>query len=350
MQVTFNAYALPFLIGFHFNAILAIIVFLQNPKNPTNRLLASLMAVLAAWNMCDMLYTVAANDAIGVTFGRIACSVTTLIPAIYLHFVMVYPSKKAIMNRRAVYALIYGPAAAFIYLIAFTDKLVAGPLKTAWAAHYYFYGPEVPYYAAYFAVYFLAAILILSSVLTRSQNRRERFQSKWFIAATLVPIFGGISSNLVLPMLGLVIFPVAGPLTILTALMISYAMFRYRIMSTSLQSASEIIISMLPGIVVYLGPDQRIISGNKRFFEMLGYTEQELEGEPIMSILSEESKRAGLPLQRWEEKGQVKSQRLVFRTKDGGSLAIDFTGTIVTDEINDIIGLVGMGFPEKGSR
>jgi PAS domain S-box-containing protein len=350
MRVEISLYILPFILAFIVNLIVSLVVLFHNRRNPTNRILSALMFVLAIWNLGDALFTVSTSDAFSITLAKILCSLATLIPCIYLHFVMEYPSKRDIMNHGAVYFLLYAPAAAFFYLTFFTDKVVGGPLSTPWAKHYYHYGPAIPFYSAFFIVSLLIAILVLISVFIKSPNKRERFQSKWFIIATFIPILGGVSANLILPMAGAVVFPLAGPLTLLTSVLIAYAMLRYRIMSTSLQSASDIIISMLPGIVVYLGTDQRIISGNKRFFELLGYSENELEGQPISSILSEESKRSGLPLQRWEEKTPVKSQLMTFKSKSGEPVTIDFSGTIVTDDINDIIGLVGMGFPVKGSK
>jgi len=350
MHIVINLYTLPFLIAFLFNLIFSLIIFLNNHRNPTNRILSVLMFVCALWNLGDAIYTVSSSAQFSMILARIICGMTPLVPCVYLHFVLTFPRKKEILNHKGVYVLLYAPAAVFFYLAWFTNRLVSGPAETFWAKHYFHYGPAAVYYLIFFIAAFLIAILLLASVLSGSPSKRERFQSKWFIIATVIPILAGISSNLVLPLAGAVVFPLAGPMTLITSFMIAYAMLRYRIMSTSLLSASEIIISMLPGIVIYLGTDQQIISANKRFFELMEYTPDELLGQPISSILADDSRRNGLPMQKWEEKTQLQSRQLKFKTKSGEMITVSFSGTIVTDETNDIVGLVGMGFPVKGNQ
>ncbi|MFH1368265.1 MAG: histidine kinase N-terminal 7TM domain-containing protein [Elusimicrobiota bacterium] len=344
--MTIGVYTLLFLLSFNINLILGILILANNYRNPINRLLGLLLLMFALWNLGDAALTVSGSEQYSMFLGRMVWSITPFFPGMFLHFALVFPRRRKIMRNKYVYLLLYLPALILILFSWFSDLLISGPRTTYWSKHYFDYGPAIYIYSLYFVLSFITGFILFYWVMLKSPNNRERLQSKWFMLAAATPIIGGVISNLILPMTGRYVLPVAGPLSSVMAVMISYAVLKYRITSISPRNSSEIILSMLPGIVLLLDTEQRIVNANKRFFEILGFTEKEIIGLPVDTVLTDQEKRTGLPWHRWENSMAIRIQKVTFKTKVGKPVPINFSGFIVMDKTDDIIGLIGVGMPD----
>lgn len=342
-----SAYSLPFFIALHINAILGLIILLNNFRTPINRLLGSLMILLSLWNFGDFLLTLSASKSVSMWLARGVWSITPLLPAVFIHAAMIFPKERKVMRSKLTYFVIYFPAAVLIYFAWFSEYLISGPQAAFWAENYFTYGPAIHVYTAYFVLAFALGAAIFLKVMSRSSSNRERFQSKWFLLATSVPIIGGVSTNLLLPMFGVYAYPIAGPLSAVMSLLLAYAMLRYRFIDISSHTYSEILLSTLPGIVILLDADQKIVKTNRQFEELTGYTENELFRQPLHSLLSEKDRAAGSPWHKWEKKQTVQFQPVRFRAKNSADVPLNFSGSIITDEAGDITGFLGVGFTDE---
>lgn len=345
-----SIYSLPFLIAFQVNLILGLIILSNNFKNSTNRLLGLLILLFALWNLGDFALTVSNSEAHAKLIGRIIWTITAFFPGIYIHFALTFPRKRKIALKPVVVLLIYLPSVILVYITWLTKHLIIGTQPTYWSQFYFSYGPAINIYTLYYSICFVVGSILFYWVFVKSPSTREKLQSKWFLLASIVPIIGGVISNMLMPMTGNYIFPIAAPLTSFMAIMMAYAILRYKIVSVTQQNSAEIILSMLPGVVALLDTEQNIIKANKRFYEVLGYAETELAGQPISVVLSDKDRNAGLAWHKWDENLSINFQKTELKTKDGKPIAINYSGLIMSDKIEDITGLVFLGLTEFRSE
>ncbi|OGS03759.1 MAG: hypothetical protein A2339_07805 [Elusimicrobia bacterium RIFOXYB12_FULL_50_12] len=102
---------------------------------------------------------------------------------------------------------------------------------------------------------------------------------------------------------------------------------------------SETIIRNLVQTVIATDTNGYIRKVNKATEALLGYTEEELTGKPLESILGEEYRKKA-----WQElsrDGKAKDSPIVFVAKNNKEIKLYFTGTILKDEEGQVIGFLG---------
>lgn len=108
--------------------------------------------------------------------------------------------------------------------------------------------------------------------------------------------------------------------------------------TVSKEYVDNIILTMADTLVV-LDPDRNIQMVNSATLELLGYTEDELVGEPFEKILIQ-------PEVRRESVGQLVRDRFVrniegvYRAKNGETINISFSRAVMCDEQNRVVGIV----------
>ncbi|OGS17146.1 MAG: hypothetical protein A2219_03375 [Elusimicrobia bacterium RIFOXYA2_FULL_50_26] len=100
----------------------------------------------------------------------------------------------------------------------------------------------------------------------------------------------------------------------------------------------ETIVQSLVYIVVATDSEGYIRKTNKAVETLLGYTEAELKGAPLAAILSPEFRQASLADLSG---GRVRNFPVTFLAKDGRTLRLSFTGTIMKDAKGKVIGFLG---------
>jgi two-component system, NtrC family, sensor kinase len=156
-------------------------------------------------------------------------------PALFLHFALAFPEKRAPNNRaafpnRLLLAVVYLPAAAVIALQA--------------VAFAYWTATEVLLHRldqiaiGYLAAYYVLAALVFLSHYRRTENPLRRQQLKWLTRGTLVAVLPFTALN-VIPFLADVPMPslltkLAGLSLVFLPLTFSWAIVRYRLMDVDL--------------------------------------------------------------------------------------------------------------------
>ncbi len=85
----------------------------------------------------------------------------------------------------------------------------------------------------------------------------------------------------------------------------------YGFMGLTPATAAEDILSTVADSLMLIGLDGKIIHANRKVHDLLGYTEEELKGRDIVSILS------GIEMSAIVESGGVYSNETTFLTKSG---------------------------------
>ncbi|MCD4715503.1 MAG: PAS domain S-box protein [Desulfobacterales bacterium] len=101
----------------------------------------------------------------------------------------------------------------------------------------------------------------------------------------------------------------------------------------------NIIKSMIDTLIV-VDADGMIQTVNQATLDLLGYTEEEIIGSPAEKIIGEEVPLKTTKLERLIEEGELRSYETCYKTKDGKTIPILFSGSVMKDEDNNIICMV----------
>jgi len=105
----------------------------------------------------------------------------------------------------------------------------------------------------------------------------------------------------------------------------------------------NIISSMVDSLIV-VNPEAKIRTVNKATCKLLGYNEEELIGAPANLVIKTEGRafREG-QLGKLIEEGQIREYETHYKRKDGRSIPILFSGSVVKDQKGHLIYIVCMG-------
>jgi len=154
---------------------------------------------------------------------RIAEVGVIFIPVFLVHFVITFLELK----RKILLFLFYFITAIFLYLNIFTNYFLH-ELYFAFGQFYYPYA--TPIYTLFISIFFLSVIYSIFELLRAYKKTTgiTRSQIKYLIWAFIIGFSGGVTSFF--PAYGLKIYPVWNATIFLSALIVAYAISRYRLM------------------------------------------------------------------------------------------------------------------------
>jgi len=104
----------------------------------------------------------------------------------------------------------------------------------------------------------------------------------------------------------------------------------------------NIMKSMIDSLIV-VDPNEVIQNVNKATCQILGYVEEELIGKSASLIVAEEENIfTGAQLQKLMKKGSLRDYEMNYRTKNGESIPVSFSGSVLKDKDDKMIGVVGI--------
>ncbi|OGC03562.1 hypothetical protein A2276_01455 [candidate division WOR-1 bacterium RIFOXYA12_FULL_43_27] len=212
------------------NSGLSVFIFLRGKEKKENIFFSALLLLLALLSLVIFLASSARDELTLLYWVRFAYAATSLLPAVFLCFSLVFTEDAKKGLSEPVSWLIFSPAFLFLFL-SFT------PLIEKKAGFPFYlppeYGPAMPFFSLYVMLYALIGFLVLAKKYLGSRGR-ERLQV-WYVlfgvAATSVLM---LLANIVLPQF----FKTAewaalGPAsTLILAGSVSYAMIRHRLLNS----------------------------------------------------------------------------------------------------------------------
>jgi len=111
---------------------------------------------------------------------------------------------------------------------------------------------------------------------------------------------------------------------------------------TTKDYVDNIMKSMVDSLIV-VDPNEVIQTVNKATCQILGYVEEELIGKAASLIVTEEeSIFTGTRLQKLMEEGSLRDYEMNYRTKNGESIPVSFSGSVLKDKDDKLVGVVGI--------
>ncbi len=255
-----------------------------------------------------------------------------------LHFALVFTGSKWLKNKFA-YLLLYLPAVLFLIISLFTDLLFAPPTMT-----YYGYADlSSNTIVSSISTIWVAALPVLAFVLcfrhyraTAEENHRQ--QRKLVAIAFGIPVFTYLVTNVILPYYG-TDTPNLGHFAVLFfTVFAGYGILKYELFTFDAALAAENIVAMIPDSLILADMKGKILKVNKCLVKFSGYNEDELIGNSMTKLCTEEILLAN-DLKELAEKRVINNYELTIKTKFGDQKNVLFSGSVVKSKTGRDVGL-----------
>ena len=237
----FNPFGAPAIIACIISLLVGIYVFFQNPKNIQNRVFVLLIFFVIAFCFGESLLRFSSTSEEALLWGRIAYIGVIFVPLTSLHLTFVFPRERAVSKKSKIYyyALIglylIGIISLFIFIIIVTLKdvqLSTWGYRLSMSPSFSFIGILVV------AVLFYAIFNLIRNYRI-SKSLIEKKQIRYVFYGALLVVLLTSTTNVILPLLDISIFPLASfGLVILVlfvgAAVLKHSLFIYRPMAETI--------------------------------------------------------------------------------------------------------------------
>lgn len=323
-----NAYLLVPLLACATSAMLAVGVLARGSRRPASRQAAALIAGVAIWAACEVLWNAAHDPAVVLRLVRLSAVGWVAIGPAALHLFLELTGDARSRIRRWLPAL-YAVSAGLLLVGFVTPWMHTGVVRTGWGWGYRV-GPAFALYFAFTVACLGAAIGIAIRDVRRSAGRGERSQARVLLVGIGVPTVVASLTDAFLPLLGQQP-PRLGTISF-TALCASIAWGVYERGYSLLvpgDFAAEI-LETLPDGVALVRLDGRIRSVNRGLARMLGLSAREVEQRAIGEWLPDVALDPARPLGEHEASLSTRN----------GVVPVSVTTALLGDKQGDPIGLV----------
>ncbi len=225
-----NFYGILPLVAIFANAYICAYIFRKNPKEKLNRFFSLFALSLVIWSIGDLGVFSAKNMEVAILGSRIAGVGASLTSVFLLHFCIVFTNSWRFRKKGYLF-LLYVPTILFIALNVLTSLVTKSVEPTYWG-FYAVKGALYFVFTLYVSTYSIFGLYLCYKYFLKADKYEEKYQSKLLIIGLSIPIVGGIVTQIFLPLLGIKIIPLVTTLTSITALVIAYAIIKYRFMES----------------------------------------------------------------------------------------------------------------------
>ncbi|GEM_PF-3385393 len=217
-----NFYSLSCLPIVFASALLAVYVYFKNPKQRINVLWSIMCLLVALWAVCFIVVSAAQTESLALWAVRNSYFFAIFMPPVFLHFVIAFLKQDVGRVLKISYAC--GVLLAFFCFHPIFVESVR-PI-----ASFSFYTKAGPLFYVY-TIYFFALVIFAHVKLFTNYHRLDRLrrqQVKIILIGTIVGFSGGSTS---FPMcFGIPMDPFGKPLVFLYTVLVSYAVFKHKLM------------------------------------------------------------------------------------------------------------------------
>ena len=279
-----NVYSLfPFL-AFLSNLFLGLYLLLINRHEKRNLLFFGVCVFLSLWSLSHyMMFTVSfAEEAL--FWDRLSTVASSFQGVFLLHFVLVF-TRSRFEKSFFLLAFLYGSAAIFSFLDFFTSFFTASIVEQYWGFST-ISGPWYVVLALYTMVIALCSFFISFQSFLKSKKGFIKSQTGLLAFAISIPLVGGIITQVIAPIFGIVMLPLTSSLTAVMALIIGVSISRFKMFKSTLFSIRKkllvgfFVISLLSAVLGHTA----ISSSNDALFEVIGRSSVTLADETIDKI------------------------------------------------------------------
>jgi PAS domain S-box-containing protein len=307
--------------------LLGIIVYSLNRRKLLNKLF--MLTALAGfyWTFTEFMMWQASNVEIADVWNHLGF-LWPFFVVLVVHFSLAYTESKWIKNK-LVNLVLYAPAVFFALIDLTTDMINGLPILKYWG--YEDTSPSTFVYSLstfWVALLPVLALLICFAFYLRADDETKRQQSKLVTLGFAIPIFTYLITNVMFPMLDIDVPNLGHFATLFFGIFVAYAILKYELFTLDAAVAAENIVSTMPDSLILADKKGKILRVNKRLVDFLGYSKDELTGEPIVVLLAEEQSFEDI-LNELQENRIIRNRELIFITKFGDKKNVLLSSSMV---------------------
>lgn len=267
------------------NLTLGCVVLFRDPRNKLNRLYGLLAFCIAYWALMKLNLATASSEETAGFFYQLSGPGWCLLPAIYLHFTLKFTKQEVAVRSRFTLPSAYAICTVLAVALWVPGAMLTGMEEVGWG---FTHIPGPVYRIVFqpvFLLIFVYAIILFGIFIARTKIREEKIQGAFIIIGIIIPLAGGSVTNMVLPSLGIHVVELALPLTTVNAILIAYAMLRYRLLSITVESAASTIIETMGDSLMVLDRNRRVTLVNPATLKLLDFEASTMIGSHINQFI-----------------------------------------------------------------
>lgn len=188
----------------------------------------------------------------------------------------------------------------------------------------------------YILVLFIAGLVIIHSQVKNSKKNRTRKQMKIIFFTSLISFGIGIISDLILPAMGILVFP-SGIITISIGMGgMWYAINKHKMMSISYELVSEYLFGAVNEPIFILGEDFLVKNCNEAALNITGCYDKNLKGNSLDTIINFRNFNFNTIMQA-ENAANIEVD---LHRENKEALVSELSATVIYDEYKDILGIL----------
>ncbi len=243
-----NFYALLPLAAIITNLAIGFYIAYRGLKPSLNKFYMLVVIGILVWSLSDFMTFTATSTGTALPWIRLGTTGSTLAVTSLAVFILTFVKHKSMMKKRNILFL-YIPAVILSSLSALTNLSVREVQHVYWGYENVRGILNIPisFYLIVLTIYMLK---ICYNFYRNTSTPREKSQARLIILGVTIPLAGGSVTELIFPVLDILIIPLTSALTTGTAIFIAYAMTKYGMLKQSSHSIQKKILSTLFIIII----------------------------------------------------------------------------------------------------
>ncbi len=267
------------------------IYFVRKPAQSEERIWLSVyLFITLVYIACELMQRLSANPIATLFWAQISTPSAMIAPILYL-FIFAYTNQTTRRYANIAGLLIIASTIVIIFenwtsVIFVNDPKLA--ILEPWGWDYRGTLAAGTYVVALLNYTMLIAALVrVVGFRRRTRNPILRRQSLWILGAASIPIGGGVITDFLLPSIGVIIPSMIGVFTGLTAVLLIFAIQRYRFLTISPSQFSNTILDIMQESVVVTDTAFTILYVNPEAEKLLGINSSASERVVLISKISD---------------------------------------------------------------
>jgi len=330
----FNPYAIPTLFMGTLMGILGIYVFSQNKRAMVNIVFLLLALSVSIWLLGMSMGYLSKDKEQALIWYRYFSflGVAFIPPNIYFFTVSLL---KLFKRQKWVFLATY-PIGLLFYLRV--NYLMVDVRRYFWG-WYPWYSPISYIFLAFFFMIMLVSFWNYVVSLKKIDLPIERNRVKLVFIGLLLAYIGSVDY---MPAYGIGVYPFGYIPVCIFGLFLTYAIIKYRLMVITPALAADTIINTMADSLIVFGPERNIIFVNPVTCDLLGYTKEELIGEPADMLFSYGNPFRAQGSEQLIKDGSIYNYEMTYLTKNREMIPVSFNSSAIKDKTGNLVGIVGI--------
>lgn len=319
---------------------LSVFIWIRNPKSWLNRSAAFFLGSFAVWTFgLITTHSPHAHKGTVIFFDNISSLGYISFSSFILWFTLLFTQKKKLLKKKWLHFALFALPALFI-VKKWTGDIIADYAREwyGWAA-VWADSAWLVLFNIYFLSFLAASVLLLISFAKKSGNPIEKRQAKVMSAAIVTATTLGWLVNGLLPLLKIYMIPnEANIFGLIWAGGVVYAIARYRFLTLTPATAAENLLATMINAFFLLDKEGRVVQTNRAAEVLSGYSEEELKGNSMGTLLS--SERDQDFVERARRENAFRYSDCFLKTRDGREVPVILSISALKERDGLLPGLV----------